>query len=267
MTEAELRNKICAQARSWLGLHESGSYQPILDCYNAYARTHGLYVMTKADPWCAMFVSAVAIKCGVESILPPEVSCGRMIALFQRLGEWEENDAYCPKPGDVIFYDWQDSGSGDNKGESDHVGIVVGVSGRTISVIEGNCSDAVRMTTRQVNGRYIRGYGLPDYAKLATDKDCPSEDVEQPEAPEKPAESVLTCSVNLPILYKKDGVDEAVRAAQALLAVRGYKCGWYGADGEFGPATEDAVKRFQTAYGLDADGIIGKETWNKLINF
>lgn len=35
-------------------------------------------------------------------------------------------------------------------------------------------------------------------------------------------------------------------------------------DGEFGPATEAAVKRFQRAYGLSADGIAGSQTYNKI---
>lgn len=90
-----------------------------------------------------------------------------MIRLFQKLGEWDENDARVPKPGDIIFYDWQDSGSGDNAGTPDHVGIVEKVSGNTITVIEGNKSDAVGRRTIKVNGRYIRGYGIPKYEKAS----------------------------------------------------------------------------------------------------
>jgi hypothetical protein len=74
-----------------------------------------------------------------------------------------ENDAYVPSPGDIIFYDWQDSGSGDNTGTPDHVGIVEKVSGSTITVIEGNYSETVKRRYLSVNGRYIRGYGIPKY--------------------------------------------------------------------------------------------------------
>ena len=103
--------------------------------------------------------------------MPTECGCGKMIELYQKLGRWEENDAYKPEPGDVVFYDWDDNGVGDNKGASDHVGIVEKVVGTTITVIEGNCSNSVKRREIQVNGRYIRGYGLPAFEKKATKED------------------------------------------------------------------------------------------------
>ena len=48
------------------------------------------------------------------------------------------------------------------------VGIVASVSGTTIKVIEGNKNDAVDYRTISLNGRYIRGYGIPNYASKAT---------------------------------------------------------------------------------------------------
>lgn len=57
-----------------------------------------------------------------------------------------------------------------------------------------------------------------------------------------------------------------VKAAQAILEAFGYSCGSAGADGIFGSGTESAVKKFQKAKGLSADGIIGPDTWNALLN-
>lgn len=160
------REKIVACARAWLGKKESdGSHKEIIDVYNSHKPLARGYAVKYTDAWCATFVSAVAIKCGVTDILPTECGCGQMIQLFQKLGEWIENDAYVPNPGDVIFYDWQDSDSGDNTGWPDHVGIVEAVSGSTITVIERNKSDSVSRRTLTVNGKYIRGYGVPKYAE------------------------------------------------------------------------------------------------------
>ncbi|MFR2694328.1 MAG: CHAP domain-containing protein [Enterocloster bolteae] len=114
------------------------------------------------------FVSAMAIKTGLTDIIPTECGCGQMIQLFQKLGAWVENDAYRPSTGDVIFYDWDDNGVGDDTGWPEHVGIVVSVSGNTIKVIEGNKSDSVSYREIAVNGRYIRGYGVPEYSSKAT---------------------------------------------------------------------------------------------------
>ena len=88
-----------------------------------------------------------------------------MITLFKKMGCWVENENRTPNAGDIIFYDWQDNGIGDNKGFSDHVGIVEKVSGGQIHVIEGNKGQAVARRYLKVNGKYIRGYGVPKYDK------------------------------------------------------------------------------------------------------
>ena len=108
-------------------------------------------------------MSACAIKAGYTDIIPLECSCNKMIEKFQKMGRWTEDDAHVPHLGDVIFYDWQDKGVGDNKGSSDHVGIVEKVENGKITVIEGNKSDVVARRVLNVNGRYIRGFGCPAY--------------------------------------------------------------------------------------------------------
>lgn len=152
------------QAQAWLGCKESnGTHKPIIDIYNAHKPLARGYKVKYTDEWCATFVSAVAIKVGCTDIIPTECSCPKMIELFKKLGTWNESDSRTPNPGDIIFYDWEDSGSGDNKGTANHVGIVEKVSGGTITVIEGNYNEAVKRRSIKVNGKYIRGYGVPKY--------------------------------------------------------------------------------------------------------
>lgn len=58
---------------------------------------------------------------------------------------------------------------------------------------------------------------------------------------------------------------DKVRVLQELLLGRGYDLGTYGADGDFGATTHRRVVSFQTANGLTADGIVGENTWRKLL--
>ena len=157
-------SKVVSQAQAWIGKNEKdGSHKEIIDIYNSHKPWARGVKMLYDWAWCACTVSAVAIKLGYTGIIPTEISCTRMIDLFKGIGAWEENDAYVPKPGDIIFYDWDDSGKGENKNQPDHVGIVEKVDGSTITVIEGNYDNAVKRRTIAVNGKYIRGYGVPKY--------------------------------------------------------------------------------------------------------
>lgn len=176
------RDAVVKQAENWIGCKESdGSHRKIIDTYNAHKPLARGYKVKYTDPWCATFVSAVSIKCGYTDIIPTECGCPNMIQLFKNLGEWKEDDSYKPDPGDVIFYDWQDSGSGDNQGTPDHVGIVEKLSGSTITVIEGNKNNAVGRRTLKVNGRYIRGYGLPKYGNTTAGNKAVDTETAQPE--------------------------------------------------------------------------------------
>ncbi len=166
MDMAKTANAILAQAKAWVGRNEAdGTHKGIIDVYNGHTPLARGYKVKYTDAWCATFVSAVAIKCGATDIIPAECGCGQMVALFQALGEWQESDSRTPDPGDVVFYDWDDTGAGDCTGWPDHVGIVESVSGGSITVIEGNKNNAVGRRVLAVNGRYIRGYGVPRYAK------------------------------------------------------------------------------------------------------
>lgn len=169
-TEQALRQKVVGIAQSFIGCNEEdGSHKKIIDIYNSHKPLARGYKMTYTGAWCSTFASAVAIVAGLTDIIPTEVGCQRHIERFKKIGSWEENDAYVPKPGDYIFYDWDDSSGSarDDTGWADHVGIVEKVSGNTITAIEGNYSNSVKRRNITVNGRYIRGYGVPKYSSKA----------------------------------------------------------------------------------------------------
>ena len=161
---AKHASKVVNQAQFWLGKKEKdGSFKTIIDTYNSYKPLPRGYAVKYTDEWCATFVSAVAIKLGYTSIIPAECGCEKQIELFKKLGCFEESDSVTPKAGWIIYYDWSDNGIGDNKGYADHVGIVEKVSNGVITVIEGNHNESVGRRTIPVNGKYIRGYGVPKY--------------------------------------------------------------------------------------------------------
>lgn len=65
----------------------------------------------------------------------------------------------------------------------------------------------------------------------------------------------------------KNGVSGSdVKALQEALLQLGYDLSRYGADGKFGSETEEAVKAFQTAEGLEIDGIYGELTHAALMD-
>lgn len=180
MTENEIRQKVVDTAKAWLGYKQSnGSYEVIIDTYNGHKPLARGYAVKKySDAWCATYVSAVAIKCGLTDIMFTECSCPQMINLYNKAGRWVENDAYADvKPGDIVMYDWGDvNAAAENKGTPDHVGVVTAISGNTMTIIEGNLNHAVGTRSLKVNGLYIRGYCCPDYASKADGKPAKTDD-------------------------------------------------------------------------------------------
>jgi hypothetical protein len=155
---------IIKKATEWLGYNEAdGSHKQIIDIYNSRRPLPRGYKVKYTDSWCATFVSAVAISLNAEDIIPRECSCEQMVKLAQYYDIWVEEDSHIPCVGDIILYDWDDKGNGDDKGWSDHIGYVVSVNNGQIKVIEGNLNNSVAYREIAVNGRFIRGYICPKY--------------------------------------------------------------------------------------------------------
>ena len=279
MTENQLRSNVVSIMKGWLGWSEAnGKHKKIVDIYNNHKPLARGYKVQYTDEWCATAVSAAFIKAGLTDIGFTECSCNRMIDLYKAKGRWEERDSYAPKIGDILMYDWQDNGIGDNVGSADHVGLVAAINGTRLTIIEGNKNESVSYRSINANGKYIRGYCLPDYASKASkpveivststySKAAFVRDIQKAfgatvdgiAGPET-LNSTITLSA---ILNRKH---EAIRAVQRRLATLGYTSVGK-VDGIAGAKFTKAVKEFQKNNGCEVDGEItarGK-TWKKLL--
>ena len=164
MNVSEVRKKFAARAAGYVGVKEgTAGHHAIIDKYNGHKPLARGYKVTYKDAWCATFGSMVAIEAGYTDIIPTECSCNKQIELWKQKGCWCESDAKTPEPGDYIYYDWDDNGVGDCKGNSDHVGIVEKCEGGVVYTVEGNSSNAVRQRSYTVGDASIMGYGLLAY--------------------------------------------------------------------------------------------------------
>lgn len=224
--------------------------------YTKYARDlhrAGYYQASKQGyPWCDVFFDWVIWKlCGEDGARanaltfqtgPYGAGCGGSAQYYKQAGRFRTAD---PRAGDQIFF-WDAQ-----KTRVAHTGLVTAVEGGCVYTVEGNTSGASGVVA---NGggvfekRYyleddrIYGYGSPDYDEGSGEG----------------------YDVNMNTLKKGDKGPQAA-ALQALLIGYGYDCGRTGADGDFGPATDAALRKYQSRCGLTPDGIAGPKTWAKLL--
>ncbi len=211
--------------------------------------------------WCEVFVDwcfwkafgrdGQRIQCQTGDL---GAACIYSAQYFKQQGRYDNN----PKAGDQVFFY--------AGGTIGHTGIVVEVSAGSITVVEGNSSDRVQKLTYSRSSGSIAGYGHPWY-----DESIPDHAEREPSpAPASETPAAQTVLVRVPFL-RRGAVGTAVESAQVLLIHRGYNCGgrtFLGRetpDGDFGPATEKAVRDFQTKAALDIDGIVGPLTWQALL--
>lgn len=151
----------------WMNLiygSSSGNIALVNTALNEEGYTHGdkywkWYGFDERVEWCAIFVSWVANELDLlNNTIPKFSGVGTGIDWFKENGRWE-NKGYSPRPGDIIFFDWEPDG------KANHVGIVVNTDGNTINTIEGNSTDdGVRKKSYNINSDVIYGFGVPNYS-------------------------------------------------------------------------------------------------------
>ena len=285
MTKDAAIKRVLQVARAELGYQEKNSSSGLDDPkanagggnYTKYARDldkiPNFYNGPKQGaPWCDVFYDWVLVHAfgailAKQLLCQPDNSCGAGCAYsamyFRHAGRFRDSQ---PEPGDQIFFTYQ-------VGEVSHTGVVESVGSSTVTTIEGNTSDCVKRKTYNLSDSAIYGYGRPDWSILScvsepnTGNDQPKDSTPASPAPED--DDFVT--IYLPVLRNGD-VGSVVANMQTLLISRGYYCGgriFSGrerADGEFGPATEAAVRDVQLAEGLQQTGVVRGSEWLHLIN-
>ena len=116
------------------------------------------YGFDRRVDWCACFVSWCAEQCGYLEIgvIPRFAGCIQGSNWFKSRGLWQDG-SYEPRPGNIIFFDWEGDGL------PNHVGIVEKVENGRIHTVEGNSGDMCRENSYPVGSAVVYGYGCPAY--------------------------------------------------------------------------------------------------------
>lgn len=209
--------------------------------------------------WC--FVQAYGVEEAKKLLCQPNKSLGAGCTYSAKYYKQKGQLYKTPKVGDQIFFG--------SESESTHTGLVYKVDSNRVYTIEGNTSGAsgvipngggVCRKSYPLGSSYIYAYGRPNYDGTSSTKEVTN----TPATPSKPTVNGGKCEVILNELSKgSEGAQ--VKSAQLLLIGNGFSCGKYGADGEFGSGTLSAVRNFQRKHNLTVDGIIGANTWSKLL--
>lgn len=275
MTVEEAKRKILAIAQNEIGYHEKASAAQLDDKtansgtgnFTKYARDldaiAGWYNGKKQGfAWCDIlydwfFVKAFGAETGRRMLCQPLASAGAgcyySALYFRQAGRFFST----PEVGDQVFFTYA-------SGEVSHTGIVetVAEGGKLFTTIEGNVSDGVLRKAYRAGTAQIYGFGRPRW-DLVTNSTPVSNSDTKPAAQE-------TFTITLPEIRNGDE-GTLVERVQTLLIARGYDCGgrkFSGReypDGEYGPATEAAIRDVQLAHGIYIDGIVGERTMAALL--
>ena len=223
-------------------------------------------------PWCQSFVSWCAFTAGLDAKKYPKTAATVAASdWFKKNNRWADARNDDPTPGDWIYFDFPDDGVN----RISHVGLCIKNNGDgTIQVIEGNTSGTAKGDQRnggmcvEKTRAYVKnnkkklinavvGWGRPVYTgeeNLPLLSKVGSSDA--PAAPAKPAAPKAPAAPAQFVDLKVGAKGQKVKVVQTALKLK--------ADGEFGPATEKAVKAYQKAKGLPETGIVDQKTFKAL---
>lgn len=158
-----------------------------------------------------------------------------------KLVSGKREDGKALLPGTAVFT------YNSNTGKYGHVGVYVG-DGLVIEAMGAKNG----VTTSKISkwGFWGELKGV-DYSESKPAEETPVSEITTPGIPARPT-------------LRRGAKGDVVALLQEILVNQGYDVGKTGVDGDYGKATEAAVKKFQKDHGLTVDGICGNNTWYAL---
>lgn len=201
----------------------------------------------QGEYWCAVFVCWCFVQAFGEKVartllyLPSaDINYAAGCEYAFRYFKNNEQIHTSPQIGDQIFF-WNSG-----KTKKSHTGLVYSVDNSYVYTIEGNTSGSAGIVDNgggvfkkkyALNNARIAGYGRPKYG----------------------SEKTITLTFRQ---LRLGSSGNEVKTLQRVLNAIGYSCG--SVDGDFGSKTDKALRSFQSARKLTADGIAGKQTLTAL---
>lgn len=245
--------KVLELANSQIGYRESGNND------TKYNHDLGTIDGTYGYPWCQSFQSWLQKHAGGVSgtDYPRTASCFQAVSWFKSHKRFSQT----PHVGDMVFY---------GPGGSTHVELVTKVGPDYITTIGGNTSGSLGGRYFNGDGVYkknvsrssdrIYGYGSPVYGVPVSVPSLPKP-LPAPVVKPKPASPAVPSGSPL---IRRGQSGARVKALQAALNAYYQPIPKLVVDGDFGPATEGVLKRFQKFAHTTADGVYGPVTAAKL---
>jgi uncharacterized protein (TIGR02594 family) len=179
--------------------------------------------------WCGATVGYCVAKAGIRPVYTRGVDTKSFLWAAAWLG-WG-TPATEPQPGDVLVFDF---------GHGDH----------HVTLFDQDNGDGTWA---------CRGGNQDHQVKISNYRKSQCMGIRRPPAAGEAARKLIV--IDQPVRPELDqgAIGAAVSELQHLL-------GGIEVDGEFGPETDAAVRRFQASHGLEADGVVGTSTWAALLS-
>lgn len=161
---------------------------------------------------------------------------------------WEQKgtiDTLPDVPGVILYHI-------NSKGRMSHTGVYIGGG----YAVEAKDAKSGTVKTAVKDRTWTHWAALPGVLSGEVVNVAPAKPVEPTKA--QTASGVISMNT-----LRNGSKGTQAKVLQYLLTEKGYDCGTI--DGIFGANTLKAVKAFQKATGLAVDGVVGKNTWSKLL--